>query len=85
MSENIVNLETNDKFLSLGGDMLIKRCVRFNRNLYCFNKGNNDVTVYREQTYKLNECPQDVISAFIKNEYDINIVIDEDIQEGKND
>jgi hypothetical protein len=59
--------------------MPVKRCVRFNRNLYCFNKGNDDVTVYREQTYKLNECPQEVISAFIKNEYDMNIVIDEKI------
>ena len=58
--------------------MFIKRCVRYAGKLYCFNKGDENVTVYREQTYRLDECPKNVIAAFIKQEYDINIeIVDE--------
>ena len=57
--------------------MPTKKCVQFGSKLYCYNKEDNSVSVYREQKFDLNECPENVISAFIQNKYDVNIVIDE--------
>ena len=43
--------------------------------IYCYNKKDNSVTVYKEETIPLSECPEEIVSDFINNEYTVSIFI----------
>ena len=57
--------------------MPTKKCVKYGSKLYCYEKSENVVYVYPEQKYDINEVPQRVLAAFIRDEYDVKIEIEE--------
>jgi len=59
------------------------KCKVYGSKLYCYDKENNAVYVYPRQRHELTECPECVISAFINDNYDAEIIMDEKPETGR--
>ena len=55
--------------------MPVKKCHKLGNKYYCFNKANRTVSVFTEQIYQLNECPEEVLSRFIAEKEDVLIIV----------
>ena len=56
--------------------MLIK-CKTFGSYLYCYDKESKDVYVYPKKKTVLKDCPESVIEAFLNDDFDAEIIINE--------
>ena len=54
--------------------MPVKNCKRFGNKYFCFNEETKTVSVFTEQIYQLNECPDYVLAALIGKKEDVQIV-----------
>jgi len=53
------------------------KCKTFGSYLYCYDKENKDVYVFPKKKTVLSDCPDSVIEAFMNDEYDAEIIINE--------
>ena len=58
------------------------KCVTYGSILYCYDKENKVVYAYPRQEKAINQCPASVINAIINNEYNAEIVIKGNPNEG---
>ena len=43
--------------------------------IYFFNEKENSVSVYTEEKIPLSECPEEIVSDFIKDKYTVSLFI----------
>jgi hypothetical protein len=77
MNGNIVNSTTDDSFASMGGIMSVKKCIKFGKKYYCHNKERQNVSVFTEYFYQLDECPEPVLINLMPGKKDALLVIDD--------
>ena len=53
------------------------KCKLYNSRLYCYDKEKKKVKVYLEQNFDLDECPKSVIQSFMDEDFDAEIIINE--------
>ena len=53
------------------------KCKIFNSRLYCYDKNTKKVEVYLKQNFDLDECPKSVIQSFMDEEFDAEIIFNE--------
>ena len=53
------------------------KCKVYNSRLYCYDKEKKKVKVYLEQNFDLDECPKSVIQSFMDEDFDAEIIINE--------
>ena len=53
--------------------MLIK-CKVFGSYLYCYDKDKNEVYVYPKKKTVIKKCPESVIEAFLKEDFNAEII-----------
>ena len=53
--------------------MPVKKCVKYGNRYYCFNKDSKTVSVFVEQIYQLNECPEYVLADLIAGKENAHI------------
>jgi hypothetical protein len=53
-------------------------CIKYLGKMYCYDKTSKLVTVYNEyKTIKLGECPERVLEAFVENNSQGTVELDE--------
>jgi hypothetical protein len=75
--QNIVNSNGNGNNHISEGIMPVKKCHKFGRKYYCYNRENTTVSVFTEQIYSLNEIPDFVIAKLIDGKEDVHIAVNE--------
>jgi len=50
------------------------KCKVYGSYLYCFDKENEKTYVFPKQDVLLTNCPESVIKAFIKEDFDAEII-----------
>jgi len=54
------------------------KCKVYGSKLYCYDKETKKVKVYLAQDFDIEECPRSVIQNFINDDYDAEIIFNDD-------